>query len=417
MAKQLTIPPVISQEYEQVSVGLIKPHSRNVNQGDKGKIYQSIQDNGFYGACIVQRSTRLILAGSHRWEAAKQAGMPAVPVIWADVDDDAALRIMLSDNATARAGNDNPNALAELLAELAGTDKGLSGTGFDGDDLQDLIDTLAGMPQSGLLADADPDAIPDDAPTRVKPGQLWSMGEHRLLCGDSTKPEDVARLMDGEAPQMVWADPPYGIDVVNVKTGRGTDSAAPGFKQLGRVGARGLSPAGTYAPIIGDSTTDTAVDSFALALDAFPAAIHIWWGGNFYASALPNSPHWIIWDKQTDGNQFADAELAWTNQNGALRQFRHQWMGMLRDSERGEKRVHPTQKPVALAAWCFDKYGKPDDLIFDPFLGSGMSIIAAEQTGRKCYGMELSPEYCSIILERYERATGKQAELIEHATT
>ena len=148
MPKQLTIPSVISQEYEQVSVDRIKPHNRNVNQGDGGKIYQSIQDLGFYGACVVQRSTRLILAGSHRWEAAKQAGMPAVPVIWADVDDDAALRIMLSDNATARAGNDNPNALAELLAELAGTDKGLSGTGFDGDDLDALINDLS---RSGII--------------------------------------------------------------------------------------------------------------------------------------------------------------------------------------------------------------------------------------------------------------------------
>ena len=146
MGKQLTIPPVISQEYEQVSVDLIKPHDRNVNQGDTGKIYQSITDNGFYGACIVQRSSRRILAGSHRWGAAKQAGMPAVPVIWADVDDDAALRIMLSDNATARAGNDNPAALAELLAELAATDKGLAGTTFSGDDLDQLISDLAGMP-------------------------------------------------------------------------------------------------------------------------------------------------------------------------------------------------------------------------------------------------------------------------------
>ena len=144
MPKHLNIPPVISQDYEQVSVDRIKPHDRNVNQGDQGKIYQSIQDLGFYGACVVQKSTRLILAGSHRWAAAKEAGMPAVPVIWADVDDDAALRIMLSDNATARAGTDNPAALAELLAELAGTERGFSGTGFDGDDLDQLISELAG---------------------------------------------------------------------------------------------------------------------------------------------------------------------------------------------------------------------------------------------------------------------------------
>ena len=326
-------------------------------------------------------------------------GYESLPVTWVDVDLDGEKRILLADNRTSRLGNDNPNALAELLAELAGTDKGLSGTGFDGDDLDALISELAGMPQSGLLDDADPDAIPDDAPTRVKPGEIWQLGRHKIGCLSSLDRADVTRLMGGEEPQMVWADPPYGIDVVNTETGK--------------VGIKSLASTGTYTAIIGDNTTDTAETSFALALAAFPVAVHIWWGGNFYASALPNSPHWIIWDKETDGNLFADAELAWTNQKGTLRQFRHQWMGMIRDSERGEKRVHPTQKPVALAEWCFDKYGKPDDLIFDPFLGSGMSIIAAEQTGRRVYGLELSPEYCSIILSRWEQATGKTAELIE----
>ena len=185
MPKQLTIPPVISQEYEQVSVDRIKPHSRNVNQGDQGKIYQSIQDNGFYGACVVQRSTRLILAGSHRWEAAKQAGMPAVPVIWADVDDDAALRIMLSDNATARAGNDNPDALAELLAELAGTDRGLSGTGFDGDDLDTLLNDLAGMPSDTMPI---LDASPVDTP-----GQFLIL---ITCCDEAAQAEGLESLME-----------------------------------------------------------------------------------------------------------------------------------------------------------------------------------------------------------------------------
>ena len=184
-----------ADDFEMVAIERLIPHERNVNNGDFGAIHESIEANGFFGALVVQKSTRRILAGNHRFAVAQKMGYSQLPVTWVDVDDDAALRILLADNRTGRLGSDNPNALAELLAELAGTDKGLSGTGFDGDDLDALISELAGMPQSGLLDDADPDAIPDDAPTRVKPGELWSMGEHRLLCGDNTKPEDVARLM------------------------------------------------------------------------------------------------------------------------------------------------------------------------------------------------------------------------------
>lgn len=175
MPKRLAlIPPILPQQYEQVAVDLIKPHDRNVNQGDTGAIHESIQANGFYGACLVQKSTNLILAGSHRWTAAKQAGLPAVPVIWVDADDDAALRIMLSDNRTARLGTDNDAALAELLAELANTEAGLTGTGFDGDDLDALIADLAG-----------PQFDPDPEPTNDGAGTEHLTCPH---CGESFNP-------------------------------------------------------------------------------------------------------------------------------------------------------------------------------------------------------------------------------------
>jgi hypothetical protein len=170
---------------------------------------------------------------------------------------------------------------------------------------------------------------------------------------------------------------------------------------------------GKYAPIIGDDTIDTAVSSATVALSLFPKAVQFWWGGNYYASALPNSSCWIVWDKQNTGN-FADAELAWTNQGTAVRIFQHMWNGLMKASEKGQRRVHPTQKPIALAEWAFEKYGKLDDAIFDPFLGSGMSIIAAQQMEgtRKVIGFELSPEYCTIILERFQRFSGINAELV-----
>ena len=175
MPKRLAlIPPILPQQYEQVAVDTLKLHPRNIRQSDLGEIIESIKANGFYGACVVQRSTRHVLAGNHRLEAARHVGIPSVPVIWLDCDDDAALRVMLVDNATQDKASNNAAALAELLAELANTEAGLTGTGFDGDDLDALIADLAG-PQFDL----DPEPTNDGAGT-----------EHLTCphCGESFNP-------------------------------------------------------------------------------------------------------------------------------------------------------------------------------------------------------------------------------------
>jgi site-specific DNA-methyltransferase (adenine-specific) len=143
--------------------------------------------------------------------------------------------------------------------------------------------------------------------------------------------------------------------------------------------------------------------------------VQIWWGANYYTSVLHPSRCWIIWDKENDATTFADAELAWTNLKGSVRIFRHQWNGACRASEREERRVHPTQKPYALFCWFAQKYGKPGDIIFDPFLESGISIIGAEMLddNRIVYGCEISPAYCDVIIRRWEHKTGQYAHLLE----
>jgi len=135
---------IVPQTYEMVSVDAIKPHERNVNQGDLGAIVQSVEANGFYGAVIVQQSTGKILAGNYRWRAAVSQGLKFVPVIWVDVDDAAALRIMLADNRTTRLGMDDSAALAALLQEIQSDAGSLSGTGFDAEDLQALLSDMTG---------------------------------------------------------------------------------------------------------------------------------------------------------------------------------------------------------------------------------------------------------------------------------
>jgi ParB-like chromosome segregation protein Spo0J len=138
------MPKTINSAIETVPLSLLKPHPKNVNQGDFGAIQQSIETNGFYGTIVANKRTGHILAGNHRYHVAKQSGFDSLPVAWVDVDDEEEIRILLADNRTTRLGQDDESKLAELLAELANTEKGLSGTGFDGDDLDRLIGDLAG---------------------------------------------------------------------------------------------------------------------------------------------------------------------------------------------------------------------------------------------------------------------------------
>jgi ParB-like chromosome segregation protein Spo0J len=147
---------IINQTTETAPIDTIRPHPRNPRQGDTGAIHQSIDANGFYGAVVAQKTTGFILAGNHRWAAARQAGATEIPVTWVDVDDDHALRILLADNRTSDLGSYDDNALADLLKELHESTGTLAGTGYDGDDLDEL------------LADLNPNFLPtDEEPPRL----------------------------------------------------------------------------------------------------------------------------------------------------------------------------------------------------------------------------------------------------------
>jgi 16S rRNA G966 N2-methylase RsmD len=433
---------IIPQRTAIVAIDEIRPSPENVNLGDVGAISQSMEANGFFGSVLVQESSAEIICGEHRWRAAKALGAQDIPVTYLDVDDDRARRIRLADNRTARLGADDPARLASLLQELAATPAGLAGTGWDGDALDELLAELGHEP----TLQGDPDAVPEvpeDQEPVTRRGDIITLGRHRLGCIDSTSLDEVRRLLGGVTPDMVWTDPPYGINIV--RTGyvgggaaydipfggvkdesaeqrqarlarvRGTDGAPKPFgsKPKGQVGPSQPGPkkiiaCGLYEPVLGDDSTQTAVDAYRLCAD-LGVPVLIFWGANHYASALPDSSAWIVWDKENAGTTFADAELAWTNQDTAVRIFRHMWNGLLKDSERNEKRIAPTQKPVALAAWCYQQYGKEGDVVLDLFGGSGTALIACERTGRTCYMAELSDRYCDLIVQRWQTLTGQTA--------
>jgi len=165
--------PTIDQDYDPaVPLADLTPHPENANEGDVGAIAESMTANGFFGTVLAQKSTGAIITGEHRWRAARTLGEPTVPVLWADVDDDRAARIRLADNRTARLGRDDETALAALLTDLATTPGGLTGTGYDGDDLDQLIQDL----------NTDPPPLPDPpepkagGPPFVCPKCGWEAG-------------------------------------------------------------------------------------------------------------------------------------------------------------------------------------------------------------------------------------------------
>jgi len=278
-------------------------------------------------------------------------------------------------------------------------------------DLDDMGFDLNEMtPKEGEIGD---DEVPEPTESRCKLGELWKLGEHRLLCGDSTDKAQVEILMAGEKADMVFTDPPYGIDVVQKNT-IGGGGAFGGKKNLNQNKDNEIK-ANRYSPVIGDDTTNTA-ESFYKCVLSLDMKNMIIWGGNYFTAFLPQSRGWLCWDK-IDGvegttKNFSDIELAWTSYNVPARIVRHRWQGLLKASEQKEKRVHPTQKPIALAVETFGLYDS-GNIVFDGFGGSGSTLIACEKTGRKCRMMELDEKYCDVIINRWEKFTGQHAEQIK----
>jgi len=264
-----------------------------------------------------------------------------------------------------------------------------------------------------LMADeteglTDDDAVPEapEVPITVE-GDVWLLGRHRLMCGDSTSIDAVDKLMDGRGADCVYTDPPYGISIVQgSKVGGG---GAFGGKKNEKKDKSNVVASSNFSPVANDESIDVAVAAIGL-ISTLGASVEIIWGGNYYAASLPNSSCWIVWDKKNSGN-FADCELAWTNQKTAVRKFEHMWNGMVKASEHGQKRVHPTQKPIALAEWCIDSYADDCATVLDLFGGSGSTLIACETRGKDCFVMELAAAYCDVIIKRWQEFTGQTATL------
>lgn len=375
------------------------PKNRNHHPQDQiEEIARHYSVHGMRTPIIVSNQTKHIVSGNGRYLAALRAGLDQVPVSYQDFDS--------PKMEYAFGVADNGLSLWSEL-DMAGINNDLSDLGpdFNIDDLgiKDLT-----LDVSEKFADKDPDEIPEVVEPKAKLGEIYKLGNHRLMCGDSTDIATVEKLMNGEKADMVFTDPPYGMNVVKADGNIGGNRVGKnGYGNKGQYGKE--AKCGVYKPIIGDDKPYDPSHLFKMS------EIIIVWGANHFSDKLPTSPHWIVWNKEMpEGTDFSGAELAWTNiDKKAVKVYKFSWAGMTRQGNRKDelqKRVHPTQKPVGLFEMILNDYDPKS--VIDVFGGSGSTLIACEKTNRKCFMMELDPHYIDIIIARWENFTGQKAELI-----
>ena len=389
----------------------------------------SLSEVGWVAQVMVNRRTGFVVDGHARVEEALSRGEPSVPVLYVDLSpEEEALVLATLDPIGAMADRDGAK-LEALLAAITVDDAGL----------QALLDGMR-PPRIGLV---DPDDVPDvPAESSVKPGDLWVLGDHRLLCGDATNPEDVARLLDGAEPTLLSTDPPYGVRVDptwrdGVYNGLGP-AERPYMRSAGQLDAEHATraPGRAHGRTPGHRNTtlsgDTRVDwSEAYALVPSLQVGYVWHAG-VHAGAVADGlvrigfeiVAQVIWDK----GLFALGrswyhwrhEPCWVvRKPGVPNLFigeRNQstvWQApspkMIMSGSTEDKFDHPAQKPVAVIEPGIRNH-RGD--VYEPFSDSGTTLIAAETLGRRCYAMEIDPKYVEVAIERWQHFTGRTAEKI-----
>jgi len=360
------------------------------NPRNLGMVADALREVGAARSIVIDEDD-VILAGNGVTEAAAEAGITKVRVVEASGDEIIAVRRsgLSAEQKRALAIYDNRTgelATWDFEQLAADVEAGLSLQPFWTEE-----EAVALLAKHGGRADGltDPDDVPEERPTDIVSGDLFELGHHRVMCGDSRDGVVIARLLDGEPLDLLLTDPPYGVSVVG---------------KSGKIGGSVMAKNQVYRPVEGDSESFDPSHLFLISQTA------VVWGANYFPLLLPHSGQWIVWDKgRPEGTTFSDCELAWTSRSGvAVKKYSCVWNGMTREGESG-KRVHPTQKPVKLFSEVMADFSKDGDTVGDWYLGSGTSLVAAEQIGRKCRGVELDPRYCQVIIDRWEAFTGQKA--------
>lgn len=390
----------------------LTPDARNANRGtERGRamLETSLRKYGA-GRSVLADKHGALIAGNKTVEVAADLGIPIRTI---ETDGRELVVVQRTDLDLAAGGAARELAYADNRVGQVSLEWELAQIGADveaGVDLSalwsedELAALLAGArgPTEGLT---DPDAVPGVPVEPItRPGDLWALGRHRLLCGDCTDAHMLDRLVS-QAPQMILTDPPYGM---HLDTDFSTIKGA-----LGSIGRTQGTQGKRYEAVIGD---DEDYDPQFLMAHFATVREQFWFGADYYAERIPNrgAGSWLCWDKRKESQSDAigaEFELCWSKQKHKRRMLRHDWFGFLSSANGSDarNRVHPTQKPVSLFADIMQQWGDTADIVLDFYGGSGSTLIAAEQTGRTAYLMEIDPTYCDVIVARWEAFTGGKA--------
>lgn len=357
-------------EVIKVKIEEIIPYKNNAKLHPQEQIEQikkSILEFGNNDPIAIDENN-VIIEGNGRYKALTQLGYTEVDCIRLEhlTEEQKKAYILIHNQLTMNTGFD----IEMLNLELASIEN------IDMSEFDFEIDFDADDEPVEIVEDEVPDV--DDAEPITKLGDIWQLGRHRLMCGDSTDKATVEKLMDGNKADMIMTDPPYGINAEKMTMGTGQRDFHRG------------------------ENWDNERPDISIVFDIAPLVCI--WGGNYFADKLPVTNDWLIWHKKNDGLSFSECELAWTNFGINCRHISHHWGN--------EKKQHITMKPLQVIAWAIDKAKEKANVIVDLFGGSGTTLIACEQLNRTCYMMELDPKYCDVIIKRWETLTGEKAELI-----
>ena len=374
------------------SVKDLIPYAKNTKKHDQKQIdnvAESIKQYSFVQPLVIDKNN-VVVIGHCRLLAAKKLKMQEVPCVCVDdLTDEQVKALRIVDNKS----NESPWDFDFLADELADLD--LSDFDFDFG-----IDTDA-EEETEIVEDEAPEVDEENDPI-TKLGDIWQLGKHRLVCGDSTDKATVELLMNGNKADMVFTDPPYGMKL---------DTDYSGMQGNGRKGKK-------YDKVIGDNE-DFSPLLITSIFENFDCEEMFLWGVDYYFDLIPNfkDGSLIVWDKtlQTNGDAGynSEFELLWTKTPHKKEVIHFNWFRYFGLSSQDIKtREHPTQKPLQVITPYIERHSKENNIIVDVFGGSGSTLIACEQTNRICYMCELSEKYCDVIIKRWETLTGEKAVLI-----
>ncbi|MFI5259621.1 MAG: site-specific DNA-methyltransferase [Candidatus Limnocylindrales bacterium] len=444
----MTAPTLLT--LEQVPIDQLRPDPANprwISEEELDSLERSIRQFGFVQPVLARKEDHVVIGGHQRLVAARRLGLTTVPVTFLDISVEQAHLLNLALNKISGSWDDA--LLARLLADLQATpDIDLSLSGFGEDEIADLLRSLEVREKRERVESFDLDEALEEArrSLRAKLGDLWVLGDHRMLCGDATDAATVDRLLDGAEPRLLATDPPYGVSLDGSWRDGVYNALGPAEKTYMRIDGHPdvdhatAAPGGAHPRRKGGRNTtisgDTRVDwSEAFALVPSLAVGYVWHAGVHAAEVAQGLERigfeivaQVIWDKGlfAMGRSWYhwSHEPCWVvRKKGSKVRFygsRDQatiWRApspkMIMGGSAEPRLDHPTQKPLVLFETPIRNHLRSGEALYEPFCGSGTALVAAERCGARCYAIEIDPIYVEVALARWERFSGETAERID----